>query len=367
MRRNNSIVFAGGGSGGHLLPGVAVARELRQRDATTHVVFVGTDRPAEQLIAAIDEFERVILPAFPSPLLVRNPVLFGWRFGQAVVRARRLLRDSAPQVVVGLGGFASVAVARAATGLGIPVVLLEQNIVSGRANRWLCRKAAAVCTAFEHTSRSLPGSVRCIFTGNPVRQDIGGLASGFCDQPESGPASPPELLIMGGSQGADWLNRTVVDSLATRSVALSGWRILHQSGAAHLESTRAEYSRLGIEACVQPFFDDVTDMYRRTTLVVCRAGGTTLAELACAGIPAILVPHPHSIRDHQRLNARHFSQLGAAVTVEQTAEDRNPLTEPLRRLLSDPAERRRLKNGMRKLARPNATAQVADVIGQYMD
>ncbi len=369
-----TVIFAGGGTGGHLFPGIAVARELLAREPDARVLFVGSQKPIELDIVGSAGFEHVALPSVsPSltPTHISSSLLRNW---QAYRQARAIMARERPNVVVGLGGFASVPPVLAAWRAGVPIVLLEQNVVPGKATRWLSRFADTICLPWAETAKHLSPRIRAVVTGNPIRSEITKLAEP--NQPDAParagdePASlarrvsleTPTLLILGGSQGAASLNAAVLDALATLQTELAGWRIVHQTGAADLDAIRQRYAALSLAADVQPFFRDMAEQYRRATCVLSRAGATTLAELACAGLPALLVPLPTSAHDHQRLNARLFADRSAALVVEPSSPASDSLRASLVQLLSDQPLRERLRRNLRVLARPQAASAVVEIL-----
>jgi UDP-N-acetylglucosamine--N-acetylmuramyl-(pentapeptide) pyrophosphoryl-undecaprenol N-acetylglucosamine transferase len=264
--------------------------------------------------------------------------------------------------VIGLGGFASVPTVLAATHRRIPTLILEQNAIPGRATRFLAGRVAAVCTAFKETAGRLPTSARVEDTGNPVRAAIAALSRN-----ESGPAVPvpPILLVLGGSQGAESLNEAVVAMLVKQLPQLAGWRIVHQAGAAQYEQVADACRAARFDHVVRPFFENISDWYSRTTLAVSRAGATTLAELACAGCPAILIPYPHAADNHQLANARVFEAAGAATVIQHgqfASETAGWLATTISTLAGDESRRAVMRQAMRSLARPDAARNVVAVL-----
>ncbi|MCX7422926.1 MAG: undecaprenyldiphospho-muramoylpentapeptide beta-N-acetylglucosaminyltransferase [Planctomycetia bacterium] len=380
-----TVVFAGGGTGGHLFPGIAVAQELLRRDAATRILFVGSEKPIEREILGRAGFEQATLSSV-SPSLTFSRIVpslaKNWR---AYRQAQTVLASEKPSVVIGLGGFASAPPVLAARRGRIPIVLLEQNVIPGKATRWLSRFANVVCLPWNEAAQGLPAGTRTIVTGNPIRQEIAMLASeracrtgapalrlSFDGQER--PSYKNTLLILGGSQGATALNALVLtaiegllghNGLEIGETTLTGWRIVHQTGIGQIDEIRRRYAALNLNADVQPFLSDMAEQYRRATCVISRAGATTLAELACAGLPAILVPLPTSAHDHQRLNAKLFADRTAAILIEQqtdSAASVNELGSQLVSLLNDEEHRQRLRNGMMQFAKPDAASAVVDAI-----
>ena len=364
MDTARTYIFAGGGTGGHLFPGIAVAQELQQRQPSDRVLFVGSEKDLEQSILLRLQFEHRSLPVQSLALLKRRPLCFALQNWQAWRAARRLIREERPDVVIGLGGYASAPLVWAAARARIPVVLLEQNVIPGRTTRWLSRSASSVCVSFPEASRQLSTSSRVTVTGNPLRREITALHR-QCDTRTTETTDRRELLVLGGSQGADSLNDAVQSAVLTLKPELAGWKIVHQTGPRHVDAIRQAYESMSLDALVKPFFDDMADRYQAAELVISRAGATTIAELACCGLPMILLPYPQAADDHQRANARAVSDRGAALIVEHAAnplETAKTLASKLKSLLVDPVRRQAMSVAAMELARPNAAAAVADEI-----
>ncbi len=378
-----TVIFAGGGTGGHLFPGIAVAHELLAREPNARVLFVGSEKPIERDILGRAGFEHVALssvsPSF-SPTRIFPSLLNNWR---AYRQARAIIVRERPSVIVGLGGFASVPPVLAAWRAGVPTILLEQNVVPGKATRWLSRFAEVVCLPWPQAANGLPRGVKTVVTGNPIRAEIAKLAES-ADEPRQhdAPASDnldgpsltlrvgietPTLLILGGSQGASSLNTLVLDAFANRRAELAGWRIVHQTGAADLDAIRQRYATLSLNTDVQPFITDMAAAYRDATLVISRAGATTLSEIACAGLPAILIPLPASAHDHQRLNARFFAAHSAALVIDPSTPLVDSLRAALDQLFGDRQRRDQFRQKLRLLAQPYAATVVTDFISEALN
>ncbi len=277
-------------------------------------------------------------------------------YRSAVARSLKLIDDRQPAAVIGLGGFASVPVVIAAAKRRVPIVLLEQNRVPGRATRWLARKANAVCISFPETIiRSATPEVT--LTGNPVRASI--------VRARASPEPGNEILVLGGSQGATRLNDDVLGVFADGTAIPSGWRIAHQTGPHDERRVREHYDQRGIDASVAAFFDDMPDRYQRASIVVSRAGGTTLAELSCVGRASVLVPFPNSVRDHQLRNAECFAESSAAILIQHGSDAVGQLQGAIGRLVGDRIERERLAAAIKLLGTPDAAARVAEVVQRF--
>ncbi|MBN1911853.1 MAG: undecaprenyldiphospho-muramoylpentapeptide beta-N-acetylglucosaminyltransferase [Pirellulales bacterium] len=349
------IVFAGGGTGGHLYPGLAVAERIRALAPGARVTFVGSGKPFEKKHVGAARFDYQTVASRPSP---RNPIQmpgFLWTHFRSAQQARRFLREEKVDVVVGLGGYVSVPTGRAARAENIPLVLLEQNVVPGRATRWLARSAQIVCVPFEATAARLGFLKQIHVTGTPIRPGFSACKNG----------KSRRLLILGGSGGARAINQSAPRAIYRIRSKLEGWKIAHQSGEADLEATRSLYGKFGLPATVVPFVRNMPHVLSRTDVAVCRAGGSTLAELAAAGVPAVLLPYPHATDDHQQANAELFRTRGGCPVIDQR-DTEAPLEDRLAKHLADlvdsPGRRERIAYTLGLLAEPEAAQRVARLI-----
>ncbi len=367
----STILFSGGGTGGHLYPGLAVAEALHQRIAhrgqpDLEVGFVGSRRPIEERILATQDYPHHRLDVESTRTLRSNPLRFLWKSYRSLSAAHQLLAQTRPAMVVGLGGFASVPLLQAAQRRRIPTIVLEQNAVPGRATRWLCRRAAKICVALAASTAKLPRQCasRVHVTGNPIRREIRELHQ------RAPTDEQPTLLVIGGSQGASAVNAAAAETVVALANALQSWRVVHQTGDREAAQWAGHYDQHAQQTLVRPFLDDLPYWYSRAHLVISRAGATSLAELACAGCPSLLIPLPGAIYDHQRHNARVFSNAGAAGLIEQSrdpaATARN-LTAATRTLLESARKRDAMRKAMWTLARPQAATTVADLILDALD
>ncbi len=357
------VVFAGGGTGGHLFPGLAVAEQLQALLPAAQITIATGMKAFEHMQVATAGFAHLRLPSHP----LTGPT-GAWRFIKDNLtgyrRAKRFVRQTDVSLVVGLGGYASVPMAWAAASARIPLVLLEQNAIPGRATRWLAPKAALICTTFEEARRHLNASGPIRMTGNPIRAGFRAQAA-TVDRD----ASSQQLLVLGGSGGARTLNEQVPRALYKAQSHLAGWRIVHQTGQRDWKPTTTLYRKLAIPAIVVPFIERIQPVLRQTDLAVCRSGGTTLAELAAAGVPALLLPYPHAADNHQRVNADLFAAAGAAKVLdarEITGRLDSAVASVLTPLLSNAAVRQGMSAAMARVARPDAAWQVATMIQQLL-
>jgi len=348
------VLIAGGGTGGHLFPGIAVANELVRRCAS-EVRFVGSTHG----------IERTAVPraGYPVDLLpmrgLRREGIGGllraaWRIPWSFLAALRIVGRFRPQLVVGVGGYASFPAVVAAFLRRVPIVLLEQNASPGAATRVLAPLARRVCVSFPQTKQALGESA--VLTGNPVRG--GATVPAAAETGATRGAGPPRILVFGGSAGAHHLNEVVPGALAAVGSPLD---VVHQTGAADRDAVASTYERLGVAATVHAFIDDMVGEYRRADLVVCRAGATTIAELTALGVAAILVPFPFAAGDHQRLNGQALVDASAAWMILDRELTPERLATAVRDALADPARLAETRRRARALGHPDATARVVDV------
>jgi UDP-N-acetylglucosamine--N-acetylmuramyl-(pentapeptide) pyrophosphoryl-undecaprenol N-acetylglucosamine transferase len=355
------IVFAGGGTAGHLFPGLAVAQYLRRHAPRVRITFAGIGRSFEREHVRRAECDYFALPCRPFPRAASEVLRFLTDNLAGYYAARRFLRGEDAALVVGLGGYASVPVARAAAALRVPYVLLEQNAVPGRATRRLAPAAALICSAFGGIRAHLKSGARVRVTGNPLRREFVENAVPARSLPDR-LAGRRTLVVLGGRRGAQTLNEQVPRALYKVGAVLHGWQIVHQAGPRQAERTAQLYRKLGLAATVKPFIDELPRLLRGAHLAISRAGGTALAELAASSLPAILLPRPLAPNDHQRENARAFAAAGACRTIDQRAlagrlDDH--LAQALIALASNHPQRIRMAQAMHRLARLHATRDVA--------
>ncbi|MBW1645590.1 MAG: UDP-N-acetylglucosamine--N-acetylmuramyl-(pentapeptide) pyrophosphoryl-undecaprenol N-acetylglucosamine transferase, partial [Deltaproteobacteria bacterium] len=264
-----------------------------------------------------------------------------------------------PELIIGLGGYASAPVLAAARLAAVPVVIQEQNAFPGVVNRCFAPLVDAVFTAFDEAGRRLRGR-RVINCGNPVRRDFLAAGDGTGETAPTAPDDRLSLLVVGGSQGARSLNRTVPPAVARLQAEGLSLRVTHQAGSREREKVQQLYAEAGVAATVADFFPEMPRLYRDAELVICRAGALTLAELALVGKPAVLVPYPHAAHNHQEYNARVFADRGAAVMVREAEMRPDSFAALLADLCRDGDRRRRMGRAARELARPRAAAEIVD-------
>jgi UDP-N-acetylglucosamine--N-acetylmuramyl-(pentapeptide) pyrophosphoryl-undecaprenol N-acetylglucosamine transferase len=347
------LLLAGGGTGGHLFPAIALAEQLKLEEPDSEVLFVGTQRGLEaRMLPELDwPLETIDMSGWAGRGLTQK-ILVAGQLMKSWLQSRRILRTFKPDIIVGVGGYASVPVLMAAKTTGCPFLIHEQNAWPGLANRILGRWARRVCLSFDEADRAFHRSPT-ILTGNPVRQAMESCPN--IDEDRSC------LLIFGGSQGAHAINQAMVDALPF----LEEWRgrleIIHQTGEHDFDNTRAHYRKANWnDSEVKPFIRDMAAAYARSTLVVCRAGATTLAELTACGRPAILVPYPYAAAGHQSKNAHALAAKGAAMTLEETDLTAERLAQLIQGLLNDRTSLRTMAAAAKGLSRQGAAARLLE-------
>ncbi len=366
VRPAKTVLFAGGGTGGHLFPGIALAEEFQRLEPEVNIVFAGTRRGLEARV----------LPEIGYPLVfLEVQGLVGVRglkrikalanFPKAFIQALILLVRYRPALVVGLGGYASAPVLLAAMVAGLPWVLQEQNAYPGLVNRVLAPFAGAVFIAFNKARESLK-SRKIYDFGNPLRlrlqeQDTTDATKLREDKVAlDNPESEFNILIVGGSQGARVLNRRVPEALAILVSRYPNIKVVHQSGNADFETVKKAYAEINCQAEVTPFIENIGACYRAAELVICRAGALTLAELAALGKAAILVPFPFAAHDHQVFNARAFVEKGAAVMQVESELTAAGLSDEIESLITQPERREKMAQAAAELARPEARTEIVN-------
>jgi UDP-N-acetylglucosamine--N-acetylmuramyl-(pentapeptide) pyrophosphoryl-undecaprenol N-acetylglucosamine transferase len=346
------IVIAGGGTGGHVIPALAIAQQLKKQFAA-EVMFIGTPRGIETRLVPQAGFplELIKVGALKNvSLMTRAKTMFD--LPRALWTSGRVLSDYNPDVVIGVGGYASGPAMLAAIRRRIPTLAFEPNVVPGFANRLVARWVSAAAVHFEETCEYFPN---CKITGVPVRE-------AFFHIPAKAPGAAPTLLVFGGSQGAHAINRAMTESLPGLRARIPQIHIIHQTGQHDDASVLAAYQQSGISSEVHKFIDDMPGIFARADLLVCRSGASTVGEITAAGKPAIFVPFPRAADDHQNRNARALERAGAAVVVEESNLEAAYLVDTIAALLGDPRHLRNMSSAAKSLAHPNALQEIADMV-----
>ena len=355
------MMIAGGGTGGHVFPGVALAEEVVGRHPANDVVFVGTSRGLEAKVVPAAGFpiELIEVKGLKGKGLKIIANLF--LIPMAMVQCWRLLDRWKPDVVVGVGGYASGPVVLTAWMKGIPTAVQEQNAVAGVTNRILGKFVKAAFTAFPEAAHYFRG--RKVFQlGNPIRRQ---LLENFMRP--SNAHDRQRLLVFGGSQGAHALNMRVIEALPHLADLRDRITITHQTGARDREQVERGYRAVGFEPDVREFITDMSGAYAGADLVVCRAGATTLAELTVCRKPSILVPFPAAADNHQVMNAKSLVDAGAAVMIEERDLTGELLAHEIRAILGNRARRDQMSRAAAQLGSPQAAKEITDVCSELVE
>jgi UDP-N-acetylglucosamine--N-acetylmuramyl-(pentapeptide) pyrophosphoryl-undecaprenol N-acetylglucosamine transferase len=345
------VILAGGGTGGHLFPGLAVAREFQRRNRMAEILFVGTAQGIEARVLPQEGFKLETIP-------VKGLKGRGWRgFLQACygvpasfLRSMAIIRDFQPNCIIGLGGYASGPLLVAGKLSGVRCAIMEQNLRPGFTNRMLARWVDRVFTSYYKSVLYFRGG-KVIDTGNPVR---------WIKLPQVAKSEKFTVLVFGGSGGAHRINTVFIDALKRLADLAPGLRIIHQTGQAEFASMKEAYGSLPFDAEVLPFIDRMDEAYAHADLILCRAGATTVAELTAFGKAAILVPYPYAIYDHQRWNAKALEDCGAAEMILEQDLTAEKLAARLRSYAADRDGLQRMETAARAMGRPGAAARIVD-------
>lgn len=349
-----TFILAAGGTGGHVFPAIALAHALKSRG---HNAILLTDKRIVKFASALGDTPRRIIHAGPLSPKGLLPLCLG------ILQAMLFILKAKPVAVIGFGGYPSFPGVAAAILLGKPLILHEQNSYMGKVNRWLSKFAEAVALSFPHTV-NVPDEAqsRTHVTGNPVRPQIKRLYRAEYSRSED----TLYLLVTGGSQGSSIFAEVVPHALSLLPVFLKNKLVVTQQARAdEVQKTQDFYQQHGIRAGVATFIDDMQVQLGRADIVICRSGASTVAELAVAGRPSILVPYPHAMEDHQTTNARWLSDMGAAILVPQDEFTAPVLANLLKGLLQSTEKRATMAEAAKNLALPDAEEVLADLVLKY--
>jgi len=343
------VVLAGGGTGGHVIPALAIAGQLRSEFAA-EVLFIGTARGIEtRLVPAAGYPLRLIQVGALKNVSAVTRLKTGVALPRAIFESWRMLSEYRASVVIGVGGYASGPAMLAASLSSIPTLAFEPNVVPGFANRLVAPLVSAAAVHFRETCRYFR---HCWVTGVPVRADFFGI-------PERPRDSRPTLLVFGGSQGAHAINEVTIAALKALQEEIPGLLIIHQLGERDYTDAQAAYLRAGVPAEVYPFIENMPEAFSRADLLVCRSGASTVAEVTAAGKPAIFIPFPRAADDHQMRNAEALSRAGAALLIPEKELSSERLVKTVRELLRDRGRLANMGKAARTLSHPNAASEIA--------
>lgn len=349
------VLIAAGGTGGHIYPGIAVAKEILRRDADSEVLFVGTARGLEKKIVPENGFQLSLI----NSAGLKNVGIVGKIKGMSVlprsfIEARRIIRQFRPHVVVGAGGYVSGPVLLMAAIMGVPTLVMDSNAMPGFTNRRLARFVDRAALTF---SEALPFfGKKGVVTGNPVRHE-------FFEVPQKPRTDQFHLLIFGGSQGASAINNAMVDAIGPLAKYDGHLSITHQTGEADFEKIQAAYAASTLSgAHVRRFISDIFVEFGKADLIICRAGATTCAEVAAAGKAAVMIPFPGAADNHQQKNAEALQNAGAAKMVLQQDLNGEKLAGEIEMLIESPGTINEMETAARHLGRSDAAEKAVDII-----
>jgi len=354
------IAVAGGGTGGHLFPGIAIAQEFMTRNVHSEIIFVSTGNPLEQRILSKMNFElaRITVEGLKGRGLW-NQLKALFKLPKGIFDALRILRRFKPDLIVGLGSYSAGPVVLAGRLLGVNVALHEQNLLPGITNRLLARLADMIFVSFEESKLQFK-SRNVEFSGNPVRHDfLAGSGRAKTDESADSARSPFTILIFGGSQGAHRINETVIEAL-DRLERKDSFYFIHQTGEADEHQVREAYRHNNIQNTVQSFFDNMAELYRDADLVICRAGATTVAEITAIGKAAIFIPYPFAADNHQVLNAGNLSKDGAAEMILEKDLNAIVLSQMIDYYVAHPAALEKMADKAKQFGNPDAAKNIVD-------
>lgn len=366
------VIMTGGGTLGHLMPGVAVAETMRQRWSGCDITFIiSGEGAAREYVNPALKSRGFRVATVPAAKLESGKLKRGYsalkgapRMTGGLITAMALVRSHNPDLVVGLGGYASVPVMIAAQLAGRSTALLEQNAYPGKANRFLSRWTDVVCCAWPGAEHYLPRAGSVMLTGNPIRREV---VSARSAAPGLRNGDKLTLLVMGGSNGAAGVNSLVTRALPIFEKERDRMRIIHGAGKLGYEAVRKAYSDFRIEADVRPFIEDMAAAYGKSDLVISRAGGTSLAEVCAAAKPVVMIPFPYAADDHQSRNAECLTAAGAGVMLDEGQTTPEELAETVMDILYDETARCRMAEAAASLAAPDAADKVIDCLEPYLN
>jgi UDP-N-acetylglucosamine--N-acetylmuramyl-(pentapeptide) pyrophosphoryl-undecaprenol N-acetylglucosamine transferase len=351
-------VIAGGGTGGHLFPGLAIAEAFVEREKGNEVLFIGTEKGIEAKVLPGGKFPLRTIRVRPiQGKSLMEKVKAVWRLPMALSEACSILKEFQPQLVLGVGGYASGPALLAAFFLGMKRAIQEQNVMPGMTNRILKWFSQQIFVSFDEARKYFPEK-KVLVTGNPIRKEF--FAALSAGKEERKKKDRFTLLLFGGSAGARRINRAMIEALDDLQGIKSSLKIIHQTGKEDFDFVSEAYRRKGFEALVKPFFEDLPVYYRMADLVVCRSGAGTVAELAVCGKAALLVPYPYAAHQHQWINAKKLVDLGAARMILDQELNGRIIAQTLFYLRDHPEERAKMEGAIQRLARPRAAEEIVD-------
>ena len=351
------VVIAGGGTGGHLFPGIALAKALKRQDMDIEIAFVGTQKGLEAKVLPREGFE---LKTILSAGLLGKKRLSRWmswvKLPVGTAQSMCFLIRKRPDLVVGVGGYASGPLVLSAWILRVPILIHEQNSIPGLTNKWLGKIANKVAVSFKESAKFFSKD-KIEVTGNMIREE-------FCQPRETFPKGPRGLfrvLVLGGSQGAHSINVAMMEALESLTSKKGNIHITHQTGESDFAMVKRVYENSGFSHDVRPFIDGMAEQYRKASLVICRAGATTLAEVTACGKVSVLIPYPHAAHNHQEKNARVLEAANAGELVLDHELSATRITQSILRALEDPQRLEEMEENSYQLGSRDATEKVRQI------
>ncbi len=355
------VIIAGGGTGGHLFPGIAVAEEFIRRDPTGRVIFVGTRHGIESRVIPKEGYPIEYLTA--EGMVGKsffNKIKASCLFMAAIFQSFSIISSVRPDIVIGVGGYASVGMVIAARLKGIPTIIMEQNSVPGLANRFLGNFADIIAVTYQESISFFPRE-KTFLTGNPVRKRVLSKEASDAYSSFSLHKDRFSILVFGGSLGAKAINNALIEALHYLLDLRQNIQFVHQTGEKDLQSVTEAYKKLGFQGTVLPFIYRMSDAYTVADLVICRAGATTLSEIASIGKAAILVPYPHAASNHQEFNARKLEDMGAAKVILDRHLTGEVAAKAIRELYNNPDKRKEMQKASKAFGRSDAAEKIVDL------
>ncbi len=361
-RDNMKVIIAGGGTGGHIFPGIAIAEEIIRRDESAEITFVGTEQGIEKFVVPREGYNIRFLRAegFVGKSVLKK-IKAGLKVILSIVDSYRVISDLRPDAIIGVGGYASFGMVLTGRFRLIPTMITEQNSIPGLANRILGIFVDAICVTY-HQSLSYFPKEKTHITGNPIRQGIINGNRERAYETFSLERGRFTILVFGGSAGATRINRAICDSFNYLTELKDQIQFLHQTGRSDIDWVRDSYRKWGFKGTVAPFIYEMAEAYAVSDLVISRAGATTLAELTAVGRPAILIPYPFASARHQEENAIKLSEMGAARMLLNDDLSGKVLAEEIKKLFLNNELRKEMANNAKSLGRPEAAKQIVDIL-----
>jgi UDP-N-acetylglucosamine--N-acetylmuramyl-(pentapeptide) pyrophosphoryl-undecaprenol N-acetylglucosamine transferase len=349
------IVIAGGGTGGHLFPGIAIAEEFLKRDDKTKIIFIGTKKGIESRLLDKSGYElRVIDIEGVKGRGMKALVKGAYQIPKSIWQSRRILKQFEPDIVFGVGGYASGPAVLAAHFMNISTAIAEQNAIPGVTNKILGHFADKIFVTYAQTRENFPQK-KVILSGNPIRASFVAGRGKIKEKRDY-----RQLLVFGGSQGAEAINKGVMDMLPQLQNIKNKLRILHQTGAKQAEEMKKAYEQFGVQAKVTDFIVDMAAAYADADLIICRAGATSLAEITAAGKAAILIPYPWAANDHQLKNAQALASEGAVEVIPEKELSGDTLFGVIENLFQDAKKLHQMEENSLRMSRIDAAATIVD-------